>query len=123
MAARILGVARALPGLGTVVSGPSIATALFSVVPATNRLLLRPRPDGVFDEQSLASALAAQGLSYEPLSTRLASATASTRRTLDLLQWLAGLIALAAMWSFLASRAQVARLPGSSSKGFGDPSC
>jgi hypothetical protein len=46
-------------------------------------------------------------LRYESLFGRLQSSSASVRRTLGLLQWLATLISLASFWSFLASRAQI----------------
>jgi hypothetical protein len=103
----ILGVARALPGLGTVVAGSRIAQSLFVLVRPANRLFVRSQTDDRLDVVSLSRELANKGLRYESLSARLASSTASLRRTLGLLQWLAGLIGLAALWSFVASRAQV----------------
>ncbi len=103
----ILGVARALPGLGTVVAGTRIAESLFAAAPPKNRLFVRPQTDRRLDVVSLSRELSDQGLRYESLSGRLQSSTASVRRTLGLMQWLAGLIGLTALWSFIASRGQV----------------
>ena len=103
----ILGVARALPGLGTVVSGPKVAEALFGAAPPVNRLFIKARKDRVLSIGPLVTELDSQGLRYESLGDRLTSSTASTRRVLGLLQWLAGLIGLCALWSFLASRGQI----------------
>ena len=103
----ILGVARALPGLGTVVGGTRIATSLFVAAPSKNRLFVRSQTDRRLDVVSLSRELSDQGLLYESLASRLRSSTASVRRTLGLLQWLSGLIGLAALWSFVASRAQI----------------
>ena len=105
--APILGVASALPGMGSVVAGPKIAQSLFAVTPGANHLFVRSQPDQVLDVASLSLELSARGLGYETLNDRLASTTASTRRVLRLLQWLAGIIGLAGFWSFLASRAQL----------------
>jgi hypothetical protein len=103
----ILGVAKALPGLGTVVAGSRIAQSLFSAAPSTNQLFVRSQTDRRLNVVALSRELSNEGLRYESLSGRLASSTASLRRTLGLLQWLAGLIGLAALWSFVASRAQI----------------
>jgi FtsX-like permease family len=103
----ILGVARALPGMGSVVVGTRIAQSLFVGAPTPNRLFVRPQTDRRLDISSLSRELANEGVRYESLTARLDSSTASVRRTLGLLQWLAGLIGLAALWSFVASRAQI----------------
>jgi FtsX-like permease family len=103
----VLGVARALPGLGTVVAGSRIAEALFGTIPPQNRLFVRSQPDHRLDVVALSRELSDQGLRYESLFGRLQSSSASLRRTLGLLQWLATLIGLAALCSFLASRAQI----------------
>jgi hypothetical protein len=103
----ILGVARALPGMGSVVVGTRIAQSLFVGAPTPNRLFVRPQTDRRLDIASLSRELANEGVRYESLTARLDSSTASVRRTLGLLQWLAGLIGLAALWSFIASRAQI----------------
>ncbi len=103
----ILGVARALPGMGSVVVGTRIAQSLFVGAPTPNRLFVRPQTDRRLDIASLSRELANEGVRYESLTARLDSSTASVRRTLGLLQWLAGLIGLVALWSFVASRAQI----------------
>ncbi len=103
----ILGIARALPGLGTVVGGTRIAKSLFVTTPSKHRLFVRSQTDRRLDVASLSRELSDQGFRYESLVGRLRSSTASVRRTLGLLQWLSGLIGLAALWSFVASRAQI----------------